>query len=89
MKCPYCNQEMKCGLLHGEGGRSLYWKPYGVKYQGGWFLTKKAIEKSQGFVLGETQNISFIPRTVPYSYYCPECKIVLTKLDEQAEQFLF
>ncbi len=87
MKCPYCNQEMKRGLLHGEGGRSLYWKPYGMPYQGKWILTKKAVEKSEGFVLGETQNVSFIPKTVPYSYHCDQCNIVITKLDDQTDVF--
>lgn len=84
MKCPYCNQEMLLGNLYAPSGRAVFWLPSGTELDG-WILTHKWIEDKKGFVLGDASKVGFIAKKRPESYYCPDCKIVISKEADETE----
>jgi len=72
MKCPYCEQEMRCGYIHNQT-QPVQWIPKGVKssvWRGG--LAKGAAQ------LGED---SFWFDSTAQAFYCTACKIVIISAD--------
>lgn len=78
MKCPYCNQEMMLGNLYAPSDNAVYWLPFGTE-RDGWVLTQKWVANKKGFVLDDVSKIGFIVKKRAESYYCPDCRIVISK----------
>lgn len=77
MKCPYCGQEMKLGRLRSASGYGVFWLPEGSEFEG--LLTGKRIEESGGVLLDPVTKIGFFAKEKPESWWCPCCRIFLTK----------
>ena len=64
MKCPYCQQEMKEGLL-GSGHSILWTRERGEAVVG---------TGSEGFRIGK----GFWSGCYAESHYCPDCNVIIT-----------
>ena len=83
---PYCNSEMQIGRIF-CGSYCTYWLPEGTVPTdfGGFRLTTEKVEEHGGFVLGEAQRFSLLVKRIPASYYCPDCRKLITDLDNTAK----
>ena len=81
MNCPYCNKEMAPGTIQAPDSHANYWLPDNTKSSdSGILLSRKSVEKCGGVVLGELRKVGFLSSKRPASYYCKNCRILLTTL---------
>ncbi|MBR1863354.1 MAG: hypothetical protein IJ806_04640 [Ruminococcus sp.] len=73
MICPYCNKEMKKGILSGDGRSAVTWKE-GDKKAG--FYDKLGLA---GYTVTAVRR-TLAAFTVE-SYFCPECKKMIFDTD--------
>lgn len=79
MNCPICGMAMKTGWLRGVADRGVAWQPADAEFNF-WNATPQKIEQAGGIVLDEFMPFwkEVVKRSV--SFYCPACKMILTKL---------
>lgn len=81
MNCPYCNKEMAPGTIQAPDSHANYWLPDNTKSSDiGILLSRKSVEKCGGVVLAELRKVGFLSSKRPASYYCKNCRILLTTL---------
>lgn len=81
MNCPYCNKEMAPGTIQAPDSHANYWLPDNTKSSDiGILLSRKSVEKCGRVVLGEVRKVGFLSSKRPASYYCKNCRILLTTL---------
>ena len=68
MECPYCHKEMRKGRIQTQGGVTLFWVPEGRD-------VKFASQSTESVRLGKC---SFWKAPSAESWYCPDCKKVIT-----------
>ena len=81
MNCPYCNKEMEPGTIQAPSSHANYWLPDNTKSSDiGILLSCKSVEKCGGVILGQVRKLGFLSSKRPASYYCKNCRILLTTL---------
>ena len=81
-RCPCCGGETVLGSLYGCRPWVTYWLP---RYRSllSPFFSRRNIEKSGGFLLAKGREYWYRTPPAPnQSYYCPSCKLLLTRVDE-------
>ena len=80
-RCPCCGGETVLGSLYGCRPWVTYWLP---RYRSllSPFFSRRNIEKSGGFLLAKGREYWYHPPAPNQSYYCPRCKLLLTRVDE-------
>lgn len=54
MKCPFCNNDMVSGLLHGRGGGAFFWIPEDEEISIFFNCTVKNVNKKNGIMFDPT-----------------------------------
>ena len=81
MNCPYCTKEMEPGTIQAPDSHANYWLPDNTKSSDiGILLSCKSVEKCGGVILGQVRKLGFLSSKRPASYYCKNCRILLTTL---------
>lgn len=81
MNCPYCTKEMEPGTIQALNSHGNYWLPDNVTSgEIGMFLSRKSVENCGGVILGQVRKVGFLSSERPASYYCKNCRILLTTL---------
>ena len=81
MNCPYCTKEMEPGTIQAPNSHANYWLPDSVTSgEIGMFLSRKSVEKCGGVILGQVRKVGFLSSERSASYYCKNCRILLTTL---------
>ena len=81
MNCPYCTKEMEPGTIQAPDSHANYWLPDNTKSSdSGILLSCKSVEKCGGVILGQVRKLGFLSSKRPASYYCKNCRILLTTL---------
>lgn len=77
MTCPFCGGDMKIGRICAPSPEAVFWLPLGAKLR--WNLaTETTIGESGGFILGTATKAFFFAKDKLDSYYCSECRCILT-----------
>lgn len=85
--CPKCGKTMKDGYIYGRGMCQPFWIPV-LRYPKGGYTSRRTVTECGGFYFGKrdywgqyTAPLGLFPSVpVPPSYYCPDCKLVITRL---------
>jgi len=83
MKCPYCAEEMRRGVLRAGHQDVVYWLPDNVDpYVGPERRIRILVEKYEGVLLDKPSRIGFSAVASPFSYFCGKCGVFITKMAE-------
>lgn len=84
MNCPYCHKEMRRGGIHPVKLSYQFWLPEEVSLYDlsmSTFRLQESITDHEGVILGEPMKFGLkYPKTLPVSYYCKDCNIIITPL---------
>jgi len=73
MKCPYCDEEMKHGVI--EGRDTIHWKPKRASF----FKRTEFYEDT--IILSEEPLVSFYKGASVDAYRCDHCKKIIIDYD--------
>ena len=68
MNCPYCKKEMQKGFINGRD--SIKWYPEGADR---WMDDDSSVKLAKVGIISAAQS---------ESYYCPDCRVVITPVPE-------